>query len=80
MRAAARAAAAALALAATACSSALEPATPTPAPLPPLDSIEVAIFLIGDAGSKAYDGEPVLRELALQSDSLRPVRRSPRCW
>lgn len=75
MRAAARAAAAALALAATACSSALEPATPTPAPLPPLDSIEVAIFLIGDAGSKAYDGEPVLRELALQSDSLRPVRQ-----
>jgi hypothetical protein len=65
----------ALALAAIACGSALEPATPVPAPLPPKDSIELAIFLIGDAGSKAYDGEPVLQELALQSDSLRPVRR-----
>ena len=41
--------------------------------MPPTDSIEVAIFLIGDAGSDAYDGEPVLQELALQSDSLRPV-------
>jgi hypothetical protein len=41
----------------------------------PKDSIEVAIFLIGDAGSDAYDGEPVLKELALQSDSLRPVRQ-----
>jgi Calcineurin-like phosphoesterase len=41
--------------------------------MPPKDSIEVAIFLLGDAGSDAYDGEPVLQELALQSDSLRPV-------
>jgi hypothetical protein len=41
--------------------------------LPGKDSIEIAIFLIGDAGSAAYDGEPVLQELALQSDSLRPV-------
>ena len=73
MRAAAKAALVAVALAATACSSALEPATTAPAPMPSLDSIEVAIFLIGDAGSQAYDGEPVLRELALQSDSLRPV-------
>ena len=63
------------ALAVAACGSALEPATPVPAPLPPKDSIEVAIFLIGDAGSSAYDGEPVLQELALQSDSLRPVRQ-----
>jgi hypothetical protein len=76
MRPAAKAAAAiALAVAATACASALEPATPVPAPVAPKDSIEVAIFLIGDAGSKAYDGEPVLQELALQSDSLRPVRQ-----
>jgi hypothetical protein len=76
MRPAAKAAAAiALAVAATACASALEPATPVPAPVAPKDSIELAIFLIGDAGSKAYDGEPVLRELALQSDSLRPVRQ-----
>ena len=75
MRAAAEAALIAVALAATACSSALEPATPVAAPMPPKDSIEVAIFLIGDAGSQAYDGEPVLRELALQSDSLRPVRQ-----
>ena len=60
-------------LAGTACTSALAPATPVPAPLPPKDSVELAIFLIGDAGSAAYDGEPVLRELAIQSDSLRPV-------
>jgi hypothetical protein len=59
--------------AAAACTPALEPATPVPAPVAPKDSIELAIFLIGDAGSSAYDGEPVLLELALQSDSLRPV-------
>jgi hypothetical protein len=59
--------------AAAACTPALEPATEVPAPLAPKDSLELAIFLIGDAGSKAYDGEPVLTELALQSDSLRPV-------
>jgi hypothetical protein len=41
--------------------------------LPPKDSIELAVFLIGDAGSEAYEGEPVLQELAIQSDSLRPV-------
>jgi hypothetical protein len=58
---------------AVACASPLAPATPVPAPLPPKDSVEIAIFLIGDAGSAAYDGEPVLQELALQSDSLRPV-------
>ena len=58
---------------AAACTSPLAPATPVPAPLPGKDSIEIAIFLIGDAGSAAYDGEPVLQELALQSDSLRPV-------
>jgi hypothetical protein len=61
--------------AAAACTPALEPATLVPAPLPPKDSIELAIFLIGDAGSSAYDGEPVLAELALQSDSLQPVRQ-----
>ena len=76
MRAAARAAAAvAVAVAATACASPLEPATPVPAPVAPKDSIEVAVFLIGDAGSEAYDGEPVLQALAKQSDSLRPVRQ-----
>ena len=76
MRAAAKAAVGlAVAVAASACTSALEPATLAPAPLPPKDSIEIAIFLIGDAGSEAYDGEPVLHELALQSDSLRPVRQ-----
>jgi hypothetical protein len=74
MPAAARAAVfAAVVLAASACASALEPATLVPAPLAPKDSTEIAIFLIGDAGSRAYDGEPVLRELAIQSDSLRPV-------
>ena len=64
-----------LALAAAACTRALEPATLTPAPVAPLDSIDVTLFLIGDAGSKAYDGEPVLQELARQSDSLRPVKQ-----
>jgi hypothetical protein len=58
-----------------ACAGALEPATLTPAPVAPLDSIEVALFLIGDAGSSAYDGEPVLQDLARQSDSLRPVKQ-----
>ncbi len=58
---------------AAACTSPLTPATPVPALLPPKDSIEIAIFLLGDAGSSAYDGEPVLQELSLQSDSLRPV-------
>jgi hypothetical protein len=62
-------------LIAAACASALEPATPVPAPVTPKDSIEVSIFLIGDAGSSAYDGEPVLQALAHQSDSLRPVRQ-----
>ncbi|CAN5768601.1 hypothetical protein BH24GEM1_BH24GEM1_17690 [soil metagenome] len=65
----------ATALAAAACTPALQPATLVPAPLPPKDSIELSIFLIGDAGSSAYDGEPVLQELALQSDSLHPVRQ-----
>jgi hypothetical protein len=57
------------------CSHALEPATAAPAPVPPMDSIEVSLFLIGDAGSKAYDGEPVLKDLAKQSDSLRAVKQ-----
>jgi hypothetical protein len=66
---------AALALALAGCSHALEPATVAPAPVAPMDSIEVSLFLIGDAGSKAYDGEPVLHDLALQSDSLRAVKQ-----
>lgn len=53
----------------------MEPAVPAPAPVAPRDSIELALFLIGDAGSKAYDGEPVLLELSRQSDSLRPVKQ-----
>ncbi|HKU60972.1 MAG TPA: metallophosphoesterase [Gemmatimonadales bacterium] len=57
------------------CTRALEPATAAPAPVAPMDSIEVSLFLIGDAGSKAYDGEPVLRDLAKQSDSLRAVKQ-----
>jgi hypothetical protein len=61
--------------AAAACTPALEPPTLVPAPMAPKDSIELAIFLIGDAGGSAYDDEPVLQALALQSDSLRPVRQ-----
>lgn len=57
------------------CTRALEPAKVEPAPVAPMDSIEVSLFLIGDAGSKAYDGEPVLRDLAKQSDSLRAVKQ-----
>ncbi|HET9041074.1 MAG TPA: metallophosphoesterase [Gemmatimonadales bacterium] len=67
--------AAVAAVATAACTPALQPARPTPAPVAPLDSIELALFLIGDAGSKAYDGEPVLHELSRQSDSLRPVKQ-----
>jgi hypothetical protein len=63
------------AVAVAACSRALEPAVVRPAPVAPLDSIELALFLIGDAGSKAYDGEPVLHELSRQSDSLRQVKQ-----
>jgi hypothetical protein len=63
------------AAAASACGRALEPATLTPAPVAPLDSIELALFLIGDAGSKVYDREPVLHELTRQSDSLRTVKQ-----
>jgi hypothetical protein len=65
----------AVAFAAGACTRALEPATLSPAPVAPLDSIELTLFLIGDAGSKAYDGEPVLQELSRQSDSLRQVKQ-----
>jgi hypothetical protein len=64
-----------VALTTLACTSALTPATLTPAPVPPMDSIELALFLIGDAGSKAYDGEPVLAELARQADSFRTVKQ-----
>jgi hypothetical protein len=58
-----------------ACTPALEPAKVEPAPVAPIDSLELTLFLIGDAGSKAYDGEPVLEELAIQSDSLRRVKQ-----
>lgn len=64
-----------LAASATACTPALQPAVLRPAPVAPKDSIELSLFLIGDAGSKAYDGEPVLHELSRQSDSLRPVKQ-----
>ena len=64
-----------VALTTLACTPALKPATLTPAPVPPMDSIELALFLIGDAGSKAYDGEPVLAELARQADSFRTVKQ-----
>lgn len=58
-----------------ACTPALEPARPVPARPADTDSIELALFLIGDAGSAAYDGEPVLHDLSRQSDSLRPARQ-----
>lgn len=62
------------ALAAAACAPAVR-TTPTPAPVVPKDSLEIAIFLLGDAGGPKYEAEPVLQELALQSDSLRSVRQ-----
>ena len=65
----------AIAFALAGCTRALEPAKVEPAPVAPMDSIEVSLFLIGDAGSKAYDGEPVLKDLAKQSDSLRAVKQ-----
>jgi hypothetical protein len=64
-----------IALTILACTPALKPATLSPAPVPPMDSIELALFLIGDAGSKAYDAEPVLAELARQADSFRTIKR-----
>ena len=70
-----RRAALAIAFALAGCTRALEPAKVEPAPVAPMDSIEVSLFLIGDAGSKAYDGEPVLKDLAKQSDSLRAVKQ-----
>lgn len=62
------------AVAGWACTPALQPATLAPAPVAPMDSIELALFLIGDAGSKRYEGEPVLEELARQEDSFRTAR------
>jgi Calcineurin-like phosphoesterase len=58
-----------------ACTPALQPAKLVPAAPAKADSIELSLFLIGDAGSSAYDGEPVLHDLSSQSDSLRPVRQ-----
>jgi len=58
-----------------ACTAPLKPVTLAPAPVAPMDSIELALFLIGDAGSKRYEGEPVLQELARQADSFHTVRR-----
>jgi hypothetical protein len=40
-----------------------------------MDSLELSLFLIGDAGGKAYEHEPVLTELARQADSFRTVRQ-----
>jgi hypothetical protein len=57
------------------CTPALERAESHPALPAPKDSLELSLFLIGDAGGKAYDAEPVLKEFARQSDSLRHVRR-----
>jgi hypothetical protein len=53
----------------------LERAESLPALPAPKDSLELSLFLIGDAGGKAYDQEPVLKELIRQADSLRQVRR-----
>ncbi len=57
------------------CSTALQQAEFHPALPAPKDSLELSLFLIGDAGGKAYDDEPVLKEFERQSDSLRQVRR-----
>jgi calcineurin-like phosphoesterase family protein len=60
---------------ATACTPALEGGHPIPAPAARIDSLELSLFLIGDAGGKVYDDEPVLREFTRQLDSLRPGTR-----
>jgi hypothetical protein len=60
---------------ASACAPALERGHPIPAPAARIDSLELSLFLIGDAGGKAYDDEPVLREFTRQLDSLRPATR-----
>ncbi len=57
------------------CTPALERAESHPALPAPKDSLELSLFLIGDAGGKAYDSEPVLKEFIRQSDSLRQVHR-----
>jgi hypothetical protein len=60
---------------AAACTPALQRAESHPALPAPQDSLELSLFLIGDAGGKAYNTEPVLKEFARQSDSLRRVPR-----
>jgi hypothetical protein len=65
----------ALVLAASACAPAVKPVELAPAAMPPMDSLELSLFLIGDAGSKAYEHEPVLAELARQADSFRTVQQ-----
>jgi hypothetical protein len=60
---------------AAACTPALERAVPVPAAPAPKDSLELSLFLIGDAGGQAYQNEPVLQEFARQSDSLQRIRR-----
>ncbi len=64
-----------LALAAAGCAPALQPAALAPAAVAPQDSLDLTLFLVGDAGSALYDREPVLHVLSRQLDSLRPVRR-----
>ena len=64
-----------VALWAAACAPALERATFVPAAPAPTDSIELSLFLVGDAGGPAYGKEPVLQEFARQSDSLSRFRR-----
>jgi hypothetical protein len=58
-----------------ACTPTLERAVSVPALPAPTDSLELSLFLIGDAGGKAYENEPVLKEFTRQSDSLRQVPR-----
>jgi len=64
-----------VAVAAWSCAPALQPSMLAPAPAPPMDSLELSLFLIGDAGGNAYEHEPVLAELARQADSFRTVRQ-----
>ncbi len=58
-----------------ACSSGRSTPMLVPSPMPPRDSIELSIFLVGDAGSSRHEEEPVLKALVLEAAAVRPTPR-----